>query len=198
MTSTVNWCVRAAGLVTVGAGLLASGAGVAAADDPNAVPEPILTTQCSVDQLMAATKVVDRPAYDAIVAKYNQEPPVLQEQIVSRMNNLLAKDPAARQAEVDQFGIIFPYYAALFRTQESAAPGIAEQCGTFPAKDPSVWSPATEQAPAEPGAATPGAATPSASEPGAATPSAAEPGAAAPSAAEPGAAAPSAAAPAAS
>ena len=106
---------------------------------------------------MAATKVVDRPAYDAIVAKYNQEPPVLQEQIITRMNNLLAKDPASRQAEVDQFGVIFPYYAALFRTQESSAPGIAEQCGTFPAKDPSVWSPSTGEATPEPSAAEPAA-----------------------------------------
>ncbi|WP_082133914.1 DUF5078 domain-containing protein [Mycolicibacter heraklionensis] len=150
MTSTVSWPVRAAGLVAVGAALLASGAGVAAAEDPNAVPEPILTTQCSVDQLMGATKVVDPAAYDALVTKYNQEPPWMQEQIISRMNNLLAKDPASRQTEVDQFGVLFPHYAALFRTQESAAEGIAQQCSTLPANDPSVWKPSTEQsAPAQ-------------------------------------------------
>ncbi|ORW10712.1 hypothetical protein AWC16_13310 [Mycolicibacter longobardus] len=175
--------MRAAGLVAVSAGLLASGAGVAAADDPNAVPEPILATQCSVDQLMAATKVVDRPAYDAIVTKYNQEPPVLQEKIVERMNNLLAKDPAARQAEVDQFAIVFPYYAALFRAQESAAPGIAEQCGTFPAKDPAVWSPATEQATSEAEGATPATpAAPAAPGSDSATPAAPTPGSETPAA----------------
>ncbi|BBY34326.1 DUF5078 domain-containing protein [Mycolicibacter minnesotensis] len=147
MTSTVSRFARTAGLAAVGAALAAAGMGVAAADDPNAVPEPILTTQCSLDQLMAATKVVDQPAYDAIVTKYNQEPKVLQDQIVLRMKNLLAKDPAGRQAEVDQLGIVFPYYAALFRTQESAAPEIAEQCSTFPAEDPSVWAPAAEADP---------------------------------------------------
>lgn len=146
MTSTVSRFARTAGLAAVGAALVAAGTGVAAADDPNAVPEPILTTQCSLDQLMAATKVVDQPAYDAIVTKFNQEPKVLQDQIILRMNNLLAKDPAGRQAEVDQLGIVFPYYAALFRAQESAAPEIAEQCSTFPAEDPSVWAPAAEPA----------------------------------------------------
>ena len=155
MTATVNWCVRAAGLVTVSAGLLAFGAGVAAAEDPNAVPASILNTQCSADQLMAATKVVDPPAYDAIVTKYNQEPSWVQEQIIDRMNNLLAKDSAGRQMEVDQFAIIFPNYAALFRTQESSADGIAQQCGTFPATDPSVWTGATEQTAAEPDGAAP-------------------------------------------
>ncbi len=114
---------------------------------------------------MAATKVVDQPAYDAIVTKYNQEPKVLQEQIVLRMKNLLAKDPAGRQAEVDQLGIVFPYYAALFRAQESAAPEIAEQCSTFPAEDPSVWAPAAEAPAAE---ATPAPGVPGSTEPTAA------------------------------
>jgi len=41
--------------------------GIAAADDPNAVPPALLNTQCSLDQLMAATKVVDPIAYGAIV-----------------------------------------------------------------------------------------------------------------------------------
>lgn len=147
MTSTVSRFARTAGLAAVGAGLVAAGAGVAAADDPNAVPEPILTTQCSVDQLLAATKVVDPPAYDEFVTKFNEEPQVLKDQIVLRLKNLLAKDPAGRQAEVDQLAVVFPYYAALFRAQESAAPEIAEQCSTFPAEDPSVWAPAVEPEP---------------------------------------------------
>ncbi|UVO12351.1 DUF5078 domain-containing protein [Mycobacterium sp. SVM_VP21] len=166
MKTTVNRRIRAVGLAAISVGLLAFGTGVAAADDPNAVPEPILTTQCSVDQLMAATKVVDPPAYDAIVTKFSKEPPVLQDQVRSRMKNLLSKDPAGRQAEVDQLANFFPYYAALFRTQESAAPGIAEQCGTFPADDPSVWIPSTEEAGAAPegtaAAASPDGAVPAA------------------------------------
>lgn len=59
-------------------GAVAAGAvalsGVASADDPNAVPQALLDTQCSLDQLMAATKVVDPVAYGEIVGKYNSEP----------------------------------------------------------------------------------------------------------------------------
>ena len=35
--------------------------------DPNAVPAALLNTQCSLDQLMGATKVVDPIAYGEIV-----------------------------------------------------------------------------------------------------------------------------------
>ena len=76
-------------------------AGVAAADpapapapaDPNAVPAALLNTQCSVDQLMAATKVVDPIAYGAIVGKYNTEPRWVQGGVVYHMNLLLQKSP---------------------------------------------------------------------------------------------------------
>lgn len=120
---------------------MVSGAGVAAADDPNAVPPALLNTDCTLDQLMAATKVVDPPTYDAIVWKYSQESPWVQQHAIYHMNLFLAKDPADRQAEVDELGTFFPDYAALFRTQEPAANDVAAKCASFPAQDPSVWVP---------------------------------------------------------
>ena len=114
--------------------------GVAAADDPNAVPPALLNTQCSLDQLMAATKVADPIAYGAIVEKYNSEPGWIQGGIVYHMNLLLQKPPQERQAEVDQLANVFPVYMSLFRTQESVANDVAAKCPAFPAEDPSVWN----------------------------------------------------------
>ena len=114
--------------------------GVAAADDPNAVPPALLNTQCSLDQLMAATKVADPIAYGAIVEKYNSEPGWIQGGIVYHMNLLLQKPPQERQAEVDQLANVFPVYMQLFRTQESTADAVAAKCPSFPAEDPSVWN----------------------------------------------------------
>ena len=124
-------------------------AGVAAADpapapapaDPNAVPAALLNTQCSLDQLMAATKVVDPIAYGAIVGTYNTEPRWVQGGVVYHMNLLLQKSPDQRQAEVDQLGGVFPEYMALFRTAEPTANAVAAMCPTFPAENPAVWSP---------------------------------------------------------
>ncbi len=116
--------------------------GVASADDPNAVPPALLNTQCSADQLLAGTRAVDPVAYGAFVEKYNSEPQWLQGVIINDMNNLMAKDPAGRQSEVDRLGAMFPEYATLFKTQDAKANKIAAACPAFPAQDPSVWNPA--------------------------------------------------------
>lgn len=133
------------------AGLLAlsalATAGVAAADpapapaDPNAVPAALLNTQCSVDQLMAATKVVDPIAYGAIIGKYNSEPRWVQGGVIYHLNLLMQKTPDQRQAEVDLLGDVFPAYMALFRTAEPTANAVAALCPTFPAENPAVWAP---------------------------------------------------------
>ena len=114
--------------------------GIAAADDPNAVPPALLNTQCSLDQLLAATKVVDPIAYGAIVEKYNSEPKWIQGGVVYHMNLLLQKPPQERQAEVDLLGNVFPVYMQLFITQDAAANDVAAKCPSFPAEDPSVWN----------------------------------------------------------
>jgi hypothetical protein len=126
----------AAALCAVGLG---AGA-VAHADDPNAVPPALLNTQCSLDQLMAATKVVDPIAFGAIVEKYNSEPRWLQGGVVYHFNLLLQKPPQERQAEVDTLANVFPVYMDLFRTQEATADAVAAKCPSFPAEDPSVWN----------------------------------------------------------
>ena len=124
-------------------------AGIAAADpdpapapaDPNAVPAALLNTQCSIDQLMAATKVIDPIAYGAIIGKYNTEPRWVQGGVVYHLNLLMQKSPDQRQAEVDLLGDVFPAYMALFRTAEPTANAVAALCPTFPAENPAVWAP---------------------------------------------------------
>ena len=131
--------------------------------DPDAVPAAMLNTTCSLDQIMAATKVVDPIAYGEVVEKYNTESPWIQGEIVRHMNLLLQKTPDQRQAEVDQLANIFPAYVGLFRSAEPVANAVAAKCPTFPAEDPAVWNaaapaPAPVAAPAPATAATPEAA----------------------------------------
>lgn len=128
---------------------------VSAADDPDAVPAAMLNTDCSLDQLMAATKVVDPIAYGEIIEKYNTESPFIQSEIVRHMNLLLEKTPDQRQAEVDELANIFPAYVGLFRTAEPTANEVAAKCPTYPAVDPAVWNaaapaPAPDAAPLPP------------------------------------------------
>ncbi len=122
-------------------------AGVANADDPDAVPPAMLNTTCSLDQIMAATKVVDPITYGEVVEKYNSEPGWVQGGIVYHMNLLLQKSPQDRQTEVDELARIFPEYVSLFTAAEPVANQVAAKCPTFPAEDPAVWD-ASAPAPA--------------------------------------------------
>ena len=118
---------------------------VAGAD--STVPPSMLNTPCTLDQIMAATKVVDPITYGELVGKYNSEPRWVQGGIVYHMNLLLQKPPAERQAEVNTLVAIFPEYVSLFTGAEPQADQIAAKCPTFPAEDASVWDP-TAPAPA--------------------------------------------------
>lgn len=115
-------------------------AGPAAADAT--VPPSMLNTTCSLDQILAATKVVDPITYGELIEKYNSEPRWVQGGIVYHMNLLLQKPPAERQAEVNTLVGIFPEYVSLFTGAEPDANEIAAKCTTFPAEDPAVWNPA--------------------------------------------------------
>ena len=124
---------------------------VAAAD--STVPPAMLNTTCSLDQILAATKVVDPVTYGELIGKYNSEPRWVQGGIVYHMNLLLQKSPQDRQTEVNELVGIFPQYVSIFTAAEPVADEIAAKCPTFPAEDASVWDasappPATVPAPA--------------------------------------------------
>jgi hypothetical protein len=153
-------------------------AAVAAAD--NTVPPSMLTTTCTLDQIMAATKVVDPITYGELVGKYNSEPRWVQGGIVYHMNLLLAKPPQERQAEVNTLVAIFPQYVSLFTAAEPQANEIAAKCPTFAAEDPAVWNPSAPApvpvaAPADPAAPAPAPAAPAPVAPALAEPAPAAP-----------------------
>lgn len=158
--------LRSLGGAAVLTGALVAGAlgpaAVAAAD--STVPPLMLNTTCSLDQIMAATKVVDPIAYGELVGKFNSEPRWVQGGIVYHMNLLLQKPPQERQAEVNTLVGIFPEYVGLFTAAEPVANDVAAKCPTFPAEDPAVWNaaapaPAPVAAPEPPAPAAPQPAT---------------------------------------
>jgi hypothetical protein len=126
---------------------------------PVPVPPAMLNTTCSLDQIMAATKVVDPLVAGAIIDKYNSEPAWVQGGVIYHMNLFLQKTPQQRQTEITELERFFPEYSGLFRTAEPTANAVAAQCATFPAVDPSVWN-ASAPAPAPVAAPLPAAPQP--------------------------------------
>ena len=159
--------------------------GVPATASADTVPPSMLNTQCSLDQILAATRVVSPVTYGELVGKYNSEPRWVQGGIVYHMNLLLQKPPQERQAEVNTLQGIFPEYVSLFTAAEPVADEIAAKCPTFATEDPAVFDPAapapvptaTPAAPAEPASADPTPAAPASAAPASAAPAPAEPAA---------------------
>ena len=165
---TLNPPVRVA--LVAGALTLAT-LGVPATASADTVPPSMLNTQCSLDQIMAATRVVAPVTYGELVGKYNSEPRWIQGGIIYHMNLLLQKPPQERQAEVNTLQGIFPQYVSLFTTAEPVADEIAAKCPTFAAEDPAVFDPAAP-APAPVPMAAPAAPAPAAPAPAAPAPAA--------------------------
>ena len=165
---TLNTPVRVA--LVAGALTLAT-LGVPATASADTVPPSMLNTQCSLDQIMAATRVVAPVTYGELVGKYNSEPRWIQGGIVYHMNLLLQKPPQERQAEVNTLQGIFPQYVSLFTAAELVADEIAAKCPTFAAEDPAVFDPAAP-APAPVPMAAPAAPAPAAPAPAAPAPAA--------------------------
>lgn len=148
------------------AGIALGTAGVAVADDL-VIPQPILDTTCTLDQLMGATRAVTPLVYSDLVAKYNSEPAWIQGGVVYHMNRLLQKPPAERQQEIDTVAELLPQYTPLFVMAEPVAEEITAKCPTLPAVDPTVWNPAPPAAPAPAAPAAPTPAAPAAPAPAA-------------------------------
>ena len=165
---TLNPPVRVA--LVAGALTLAT-LGVPATASADTVPPSMLNTQCSLDQIMAATRVVAPVTYGELVGKYNSEPRWIHGGIVYHMNLLLQKPPQERQAEVNTLQGIFPQYVSLFTAAEPVADEIAAKCPTFAAEDPAVFDPAAP-APAPVPMAAPAAPAPAAPAPAAPAPAA--------------------------
>ena len=154
-------------IATVAGALMLGALGPAAVAAADTVPPSMLNTTCSLDQILAATKVVDPVAYGELIGKYNSEPAWIQGGIVYHMNLLLQKSPQERQAEVNQLVGIFPEYVSIFTAAEPVADKIAALCPTLPAEDPAAWNPAAPPAapvaapiPAAPAAPAPAPAAP--------------------------------------
>lgn len=112
-----------------------------AAAAPNLAPSMVATT-CSLDQILAATRVEDPVTYGALVGRFNAQPRWVQGGIVYHMNTLLQTPPPQRQAVANQLAGRFPDFVNLFTVAEPAANKIAATCPTFPAEDPAIWNPA--------------------------------------------------------
>lgn len=151
-TVTPGAVVRgAATSVGIAAAILLSTPGVAAADatDDYPIPNRILQTSCSAEQLMAAVRDVRPVYYTHYMIDYNNKAPELQAAVRDRIHWFFALDYAGRRQYsedvatdiyYEQLAFAWPNWAKLFFNNKGVAARATDVCAQYPSDDQTVWT----------------------------------------------------------
>jgi hypothetical protein len=145
MHKTIRLGVAAAAL----AGALAT-SGIASADatDDYPIPNRILKTPCTAEQIMAAARDVEPVYYERYMIDYNNKPAGDQQGAQDRIHWFFSMDYAGRRqysedtatnAFYEQMSWRWPNWAKLFFNNKGVAAHTTDICQNYPANDMSVW-----------------------------------------------------------
>ena len=138
-------------VVLVATAMLSAGSGVAAADatDDYPIPQRILHTSCTPEQIMAAARDVRPVYYERYLIDYANKPADLQQAVRDRLHWFFALDYAGRRqyaedtatnAFYEPLSWQWPNWAKLFFNNKGVAARSTDVCARYPADDQSVWS----------------------------------------------------------
>lgn len=124
--------------------------GIASADatDDYPIPNRILKTTCTAEQIMAAARDTDPVYYERYMIDYKNKPPQVQKATRDKMRWFFSMDYAGRRAYseelvtnfADQLTVAWPNHAKLFFNNKGVAAHTTDVCANYPADDPSVWN----------------------------------------------------------
>jgi hypothetical protein len=146
--SAIRGAVMSAGAI---AAILLSTPGLAGADatDDYPIPNRVLQTYCTAEQLMAAARDVKPVYYTRYMIDYNNKAPELQAAVRDRIHWFFSMDyPGRRQYSEDiatdiyyeQLAFAWPNWAKLFFNNKGVAAATTDVCAQYPADDQSVWT----------------------------------------------------------
>ncbi|MCX2930515.1 DUF5078 domain-containing protein [Mycobacterium sp. CVI_P3] len=131
--------------------ILVSATAVAGADatDDYPIPNRILRTSCTAEQIMAAARDVAPVYYERYMIDYGNKSPELHQAVQDRIHWFFAMDyPGRRQYSQDTATNAFyeplswqwPNWAKLFFNNKGVAAHTTDVCALYPPHDESVWS----------------------------------------------------------
>lgn len=138
-----------AGLVSVVALLTATGVAGADATDDYPIPNRILRTSCTAEQIMAAARDVAPVYFERYMIDYNNKSPELQQAVQDRIHWFFAMDYAGRRqysedtatnAFYEQLSWQWPNWAKLFFNNKGVAAHTTDVCAQYPPDDQGVWN----------------------------------------------------------
>ena len=134
----------------VAAGIAAT-PGVAAADatDDYPIPNRMLKTTCTAEQIMAAARDVEPVYYERYMTDYNNKAPEVQRATRDRIHWFYSLDYAGRRAYsentatnafYEQLAWNWPNWAKLFFNNKGVAANTTDICNQYPPDDATVWT----------------------------------------------------------
>lgn len=141
------------GAAAVGAALsLAATAlpAVAAADstDDFPIPRRIIRTECSAEQLLAASRDLSPVYYERYMIDYHNKKPEIQQATQDKMHWFFSLTPEARRAYSEDMATHYPpepltsawpNHAKIFFNNKGVVAKSTEACAQYPRDDLSVW-----------------------------------------------------------
>jgi hypothetical protein len=123
---------------------------IASADatDDYPIPNRILETTCTAEQIMAAARDTDPVYYERYMIDYNNKSPQIQQATRDKMHWFFSMDYAGRRAYseelitnfADPLTAAWPNHAKLFFNNKGVAAHSTDVCANYPPDDPSVWN----------------------------------------------------------
>lgn len=142
--------LRAAMAILASGAVALAGAGVAAADatDDYPIPNRILHTSCTPEQIMAAARDVTPIYYERYMIDYGNKSAELHQAVQDRIHWFFSMDYAGRRqyaedtatnAFYEPLSWQWPNWAKLFFNNKGVAAHTTDVCARYPADDASVW-----------------------------------------------------------
>ena len=151
MSAMFSTIVRRAGAATVViftvAMALPSAASADATDD-YPIPNRMLKTTCTAEQVMAAARDVEPVYYERYMIDYNNKAPDIHQAVQDRIHWFYSMDFAGRRAYSEEIAtniygeslaFRWPNWAKLFFNNKGVAAHTTDICNQYPSGDMSVW-----------------------------------------------------------
>ncbi len=133
----------------LGAGVAAAGVASADATDDYPIPNRILKTPCTAQQIMAAARDVEPIYYERYMTDYNNKSPEIQQAVRDRINWFFSMDYAGRRmysentatnAFYESLSWQWPNWAKVFFNNKGVAAHTTDVCQRYAPDDMSVWN----------------------------------------------------------
>lgn len=149
--TTRSRATRFGAVVAVVASAVMAAPGIASADatDDYPIPNRILRTTCTAEQIMAAARDVKPVYFERYMIDYNNKSPAVQSAARDRIHWFFSMDYAGRRQYseniatdiyYEQLTFAWPNWAKLFFNNKGVAARSTDVCEQYPPNDQGVWN----------------------------------------------------------